>query len=145
MCNRKGISLVALIITIIVLIILVSAIMISGVKTPANAQLAVFYNNVTTIQDAINMKMLENMQKYANDSTKDMDRYKWEGILKEYNPAMAEPIFIIHDGSYNNNAVCPISQSMKQIINIEEKVLDKYAVDERGIVYHKGFENDNKI
>ncbi|MDD4066563.1 MAG: hypothetical protein PHH22_01135 [Clostridia bacterium] len=49
---KKGISLVALIITIIVLIILTAAVVITGVNAPKNEQLAVFLNNISTVQEA---------------------------------------------------------------------------------------------
>ena len=58
---KKGISLVALIITIIVLIILTAAVVITGANTPENAQLAVWKNDVSAVQDAVILCMLNNM------------------------------------------------------------------------------------
>ena len=54
--ERKGISLVALVITIIVLVVLTGAVVITGVNVPQQGQLAVFKSNVSSIQDAVTLK-----------------------------------------------------------------------------------------
>ena len=59
--NNKGISLVALIITIIVMVILTSAVVMVGINIPNNAQLVVFKTSVGNVQDAVTTKMLNNM------------------------------------------------------------------------------------
>ncbi len=75
---RKGISLVALVITIIVLIILAAAVMLTGADTPDTAKVAVFSNDAGNIQDAVTLYRLNYMA--AN-----------EGALPELtNPAKAD-------------------------------------------------------
>ena len=59
--NKKGISLVALVITIIVLIILTAAVVITGLKTPANAEQAVRNYSTTVVQDAVTIYVMNNM------------------------------------------------------------------------------------
>ncbi len=56
--NKKGISLVALVITIIVLIILTAAVIITGVNAPQNAQSAVTAYNLQVVQDAVTIYVM---------------------------------------------------------------------------------------
>jgi type II secretory pathway pseudopilin PulG len=59
--NKKGISLVALVITIIVLIILTAAVVITGINVPANAEEAVANYNLTVVQDAVTIYAMNEM------------------------------------------------------------------------------------
>ena len=69
MKNSKGISLIALIITIIVIIIL-AAIVIGGVfNTPNDAKFANFCQEYDRIQTAIQLRYYELYQKYAIDAS----------------------------------------------------------------------------
>ena len=69
MKNQKGISLIALIITIIVIIIL-AAIVIGGVfNTPNDAKFANFCQEYDRIQTAIQLKYYELYQNYAINAT----------------------------------------------------------------------------
>ncbi|MBQ9266707.1 MAG: hypothetical protein IJ217_00210 [Clostridia bacterium] len=68
MKNQKGISLIALIITIIVIIIL-AAIVIGGVfNTPSDAKFANFCQEYDRVQTAIQLKYYELYQKYATNT-----------------------------------------------------------------------------
>ncbi|MBQ9266706.1 MAG: hypothetical protein IJ217_00205 [Clostridia bacterium] len=68
MRNQKGISLIALIITIIVIIIL-AAIVIGGVfNTPSDAKFANFCQEYDRVQTAIQLKYYELYQKYATNT-----------------------------------------------------------------------------
>ena len=58
MLNKKGVSLIALIITIIVIIILAAIVLSSGGDTTNKAQLAVFVNNFSQYQDRVVMDSL---------------------------------------------------------------------------------------
>ena len=51
-------------ITVIVMIILTSAVVLTGMNTPDNAQLVVFKTSVGNVQDAVTIKMLNNMINY---------------------------------------------------------------------------------
>lgn len=59
--NKQGISLVALIITIIVLIILTAAVVITGINTPENTEYVVKMHNKATLQDAVTLYVMTEM------------------------------------------------------------------------------------
>jgi len=138
---KKGISLVALIITIIVLIILTAAVVITGINTPQNAQLAVFLNNITTVQEAINLKMLNNMAKYATTEG-DLEKYKWVGVIEGYTETNAENNDALPESTEQiaGQDVLSIDESLKNELSINEEELAKYFVTLTGRVYYEGFE-----
>lgn len=79
---KKGISLVALIITIIVLIILTAAVIWTSGDSPEQAKLSVFYNDVTVIQEAVTTKTLTNYVDAALETGgANASVSKWAGIL----------------------------------------------------------------
>ena len=67
--NKKGISLVALVITIIVLIILTAAVVVTGINTPQNTEYAIKMYNQSMVQDAVTLyimtAILNDMDDYA--------------------------------------------------------------------------------
>ncbi len=67
--NKKGISLVALVITIIVLIILTAAVIITGVNAPQNAQSAVANYNDQVVQDAVTIYVLNYIADHATSAS----------------------------------------------------------------------------
>ena len=71
--RKTGISLVALVITIIVLIILTAAVIIVGINTPENNEYAVKMHNKATLQDAVTLyvmtEMLNNIDNFVVTST----------------------------------------------------------------------------
>ena len=138
---KKGISLVALIITIIVLIILTAAVVITGVNTPQNAQLAVFLNNITTVQEAIDLKMLNNMAKYATTEG-DLEKYKWVGVIAGYTETNAENNDALPESVLQiaGQDVLSIDESLKNELSINAEELAKYFVTLTGQVYYEGFE-----
>ena len=139
--NNRGISLIALIVTIIVLIILAAAVVLTSVNTPKTAQLAVFYNNIATVQEAVRLQMNNNLTKYVANGTKNLIKYKWVGVVKEYTENNAE------DGinpSFNNTTiqginVAKIDSTIKKNISIADDEFEKYYVDNKGVVYYEGF------
>ncbi|MDD4066475.1 MAG: hypothetical protein PHH22_00660 [Clostridia bacterium] len=143
---KKGISLVALIITIIVLIILTAAVVITGVNTPQNAQLAVFLNNISTVQEAINIKMLNNMAKYATTEG-DLEKYKWVGVIQGYTEANAENNDALPESVLQiaGKDVLAIDNSLKNELSISETEVLKYYVTTLGKVYYQGFEYEGNI
>ncbi len=64
MKNQKGISLIALIITIIVIIILAAIVIGSAVTTPEQANWAKFCGNYAEIQSSVSTKSAEAYGKY---------------------------------------------------------------------------------
>ena len=66
--NKKGISLVALVITIIVLIILTGAVIMTGLNAPSNASSAVAAYNTTVVQDAVTIYIMNYIHLYYSMS-----------------------------------------------------------------------------
>src|SRR5574344_2094057 len=117
---KKGISLVALIITIIVLIILTAAVVITGANTPENAQLAVWKNDISAVQDAVTLCMLNNMAAAATDVAVDFNTIKWLGVTADGQaPATGHSKFLGTD-------------VLAMLSGVAE---EDYSVDENGIVY----------
>jgi len=117
---KKGISLVALIITIIVLIILTAAVVITGANTPENAQLAVWKNDVSAVQDAVTLCMLNNMAAAATNVGMDFNTVKWVGVTADNTaPAVDHSKFLGED----------------VLAMVSGVVSTNYSVDENGIVY----------
>ena len=73
--SKKGISLVALIITIIVMIILTAAVVVTGINTPRNTEYAIKMHNQAMVQDAVTLYIMTEML---------------NGITKVLYPAVAE-------------------------------------------------------
>ena len=71
--SKKGISLVALVITIIVLIVLTAAVVITGVNVPSNADYAVKMYNKTVVQDAVTLYIMTSMLEGVEDGVRDVD------------------------------------------------------------------------
>ena len=138
---KKGISLITLIITIIVLIILTSVAVLTGFEIMPEAQLAVFYNNISTVQDAVILKMNTNLTHYVSNSGAELDKYKWVGIVNQYTENSAEegimPSF--NDAVIQGINVAKIDFIVKNNMSISDEEFDKYYVDSNGIVYYDGF------
>jgi len=117
---KKGISLVALIITIIVLIILTAAVVITGANTPENAQLAVWKNDISAVQDAVTLCMLNNMAAAATNVAVDFNTIKWVGVTFD-NTAPATD----HSKFLGTDVLAMLS-------GVEST---DYSVDENGIVF----------
>jgi len=143
---KKGISLVALIITIIVLIILTAVVVITGANVPKNANLAVFLNNISTVQEAVNIKMLNNMAKYAITEG-DLEKYKWVGVIQGYTETNAENNDALPESVLQiaGKDVLAIDNSLKNELSISETEVSKYYVTTLGKVYYQGFEYEGNI
>ena len=136
--SRKGISLVALVITIIVLVVLTGAVVITGVNVPQQGQLAVFKTNVSSIQDAVTLKMLNNMVENASLNSENV---KWIGVASGYTEAsIANPPKF--GWKINGVKVVALDTSLKNEMQIKDEEFEKYYVDEKGTVYHTGFTYD---
>ncbi|MDD4067113.1 MAG: hypothetical protein PHH22_03985 [Clostridia bacterium] len=138
---KKGISLVALIITIIVLITLTSAVVLTGINTTQEAQLAVFYNNVSTMQEAVQLKINNNITEYALKGIDNLEIYKWVGVVENYTESNAKssinPTF--DNTTINEISVAKIDNSIKNNISISDEEFEKYYISNNGTVYYEGF------
>jgi hypothetical protein len=65
--KQKGISLIALIITIIVIIILAAIVIGTGLTTPENANRAKFTGNMSEVQHAVKVKLADNYNQYITN------------------------------------------------------------------------------
>lgn len=147
---RKGISLVALVITIIVLIILTAAVFLTGADVPANAELSVFLNDVGNVQDAVVLQIAENL---ANKYDPDIDDATRNGMTKfdviieeplkgilssvdeEKTDAQVGTIQIDDDGTAF--PVYAIEATPEDLgLSISQTDLAKYVIDEQGTVYY---------
>ena len=139
--DRKGISLVALVITIIVLIILTGAVVINAINVPNNASITVFYNNIGTLQDVVTMKMLNNLTENAENFN---ENAKWIGVIKDYgiDDIDEAPEFIT---KINGVDVAQVDESMKDIVAIDDEEFTKYYVSRDGAIYHMGYESGGRI
>ena len=139
--NRKGISLVALVITIIVLVVLTGAVVITGVNVPQQGQLAVFKNNVSNMQDAVTMKMLNNMVNYRQENNENV---KWIGVVSSYDveDIGTAPEF---DTKINDVDVAALDGSLKDEVSLKNEDFEKYYISERGEIYHKGYEYNGQV
>ena len=137
---RKGISLVALVITIIVLIILTAAVFLTGGNVPKNAELSVFLSDVGNVQDAVTLKIANNLaEKYSKADGEDKDNYsKFTGIVTENST-----VVVANDatakgeaGTINGVKVWKIDNTADLGLSIPAGELGKYAIDANGGVYY---------
>lgn len=132
---KRGISLVALIITIIVMVILTGAVIISAINVPNNASITVFRTNVATVQDAVTIKMLNNL---AENATNYNENARWIGIADGYtiDDIANPPTF---DIQINGVATVKLDASLKVNLSITDEEFGKYYVSQNGTVYHHGY------
>ena len=136
--SRKGISLVALVITIIVLVVLTGAVVITGINVPQQGQLAVFKSNVSNVQDAVTLKMLNNM---ADKTFSNNENVKWIGVASGYTEESIANLSTFGT-KINGVDVVALDSSLKEGMQIKDEEFAKYYVDAEGIVYHTGFTYD---
>lgn len=143
--KKKGISMVALVVTIIVLIILTLVIVITGVTVPKQAQLAIFYSNVDAVQELVNLKMHENLIEYAKE--KELQYYKWVSVANNYTQTKAQAMDDVGFTIMNNgpeDGIILIDRGILDRVNMQEEEKEKYFVSEKGVVYYSGFEHEGK-
>ncbi len=147
--KKNGITVISLIITIVILIVLTSAIAIAGSRVTDEAKLASFYNTVTTVQDAVQLQINNNLTEYSVIDAKNLDKYKWVGIIEGYTESLAQegnnPLF--NDAEIQGKSIKKLDLKVKKKLSISDEEFNKYYVDESGIVYYyndvKGYESKN--
>ena len=139
--NRRGISIVALIITTIVMVILTAAVLMVGVNVPNSASVAVFKASVGNVQDAVSIKMVNNMLKYQSMES---DNVKWIGVASGYTEAniAVAPNF---NERINGVPVVALDNSIKENLSISDEEFVKYYVSQDGTVYHEGMKINGEI
>ena len=131
---RKGISLVALVITIIVLIILTAAVVLTGGDAPEQAQKAIFFNDIATIQDAITIKMVANLAKMEDPTIEDnKPTSKLYGIIGN----TATTLTVVDGENTATKTVYNIVATVESLNLSDIENLNDYAIDTNGKVYFK--------
>lgn len=135
---KKGISLVALIITIIVLIILTAAVIWSSGDTPEQTKLAVFYNDVTVIQEAVTTKSLTNYVDLAVEPDgANAEAAKWNEILAGGDPITGTKLNTILGNGVELHQFASGAAAKLGLNSIGDEELAEYVVDSKsGTVYY---------
>lgn len=81
--NQKGITLIALIVTIVVIIILAAIVITTGLQTPTKAGYAKFTNEISAIEQAVKVKFAKVYGEKAVDGDKPSKETVYKEILKE--------------------------------------------------------------
>ena len=143
--GRKGISLVALVITIVVMVILAGTVIMTGMNAPDEAQLAVLDSNIQTVQEVVNLKMSSNTIKHAGERNRKL--YKWVGVIPGYteemaaagtNPTMNKKIL----GSIG---VSTLDRELNEKLKMSKEEFEKYVVDIEGNIYYNGYEYKGEV
>ena len=123
--NKKGISLVALVITIIVLIILTAAVVVTGINTPKNTEYAIKMHNQSAVQDAVTLyimtSMLDGMDNYDPSTAGSYTVKDVDDIVPE--------LYNISTKQWTTNAVERLGINLTQ-----EELQAVFTLDSKGVV-----------
>ena len=123
--NRKGISLVALVITIIVLIILTAAVVVTGINTPRNTEYAIKMHNQSAVQDAVTLyimtSMLDGMDNYDPSTAGSYTVKDVDDIVPE--------LYNISSKQWTSNAATKLGINLTQ-----EELQAVFTLDSKGVV-----------
>ena len=149
--NKKGVSLISLIIAAIVITLLAATAALNSEKTIDNAYESMFYNEISDIQDSVTRKRNENMvqgEVYTgfkkvkiNNAPSDFVSVD-EDITTGIYGYLIEPSFI---GVRDNEWGKEYSKFTGPNAEVTFKIDDVYAFDGKGEVYYLfGFTNDEE-
>ena len=136
MKNKKGISIISLIITIIVIIILASVVIFNGLDTPESARYAKFTSDLSNLQETVDQRYGDKYSEYAIEGKNihSSDIYRWiaagdhpttsgmvmvpAGYGSEYNSTLSDV-----DSSGNSLVwyVKVLSDSEKEVVEIDRE------------------------
>ena len=123
--NRKGISLVALVITIIVLIILTAAVVVTGINTPRNTEYAIKMHNQSAVQDAVTLyimtSMLDGMDNYDPSTAGAYTVKDVDDIVPE--------LYNISSKQWTSNAATKLGINLTQ-----DELQAVFTLDSKGVV-----------
>lgn len=122
--NKKGITLVALIITMVVMAVFISSIVFVGVGAIEEAQFAEFNSRVSKVEEAVNLKISANLLKYAEN---DLDYYQWVGVIEGYTESDAQ-----------NSTALQVAKDINgvSVYTVETDILDKIKITENQNNYY---------
>lgn len=149
--NKKGVSLIALIITVIIIVLLAATAALNSEKTIDNAYESMFYNEISDIQDSVTRKRNENMMQSdvnigfkiikINNTPSDFVSAK-EDISTGIYGYLVEPSFV---GVRDNEWGKEYSKFTGPNAEVTFKIDDVYVFDGVGNVYYvAGFTNDEE-
>ena len=137
--NKKGVSLMSLIISAIVIILLATTAALNSEKTIDNAYESMFYNEISDIQDYVTRKRNENM--VQGEAYTGFKKVKINNAPSDF-VSVIEPSFI---GVRDNEWGKEYSKFTGPNAEVTFKIDDVYAFDGKGEVYYLfGFTNDEE-
>jgi type II secretory pathway pseudopilin PulG len=149
--NRiKGISLIALIITIIVIIILATIIVSSALNTPERASLARFIGDMSEIQQAVSIKTTENLKINPDGSLAVKNTGFTKIMIKKTASGEFEDGWVVNLNNINvSNSTLGNSYGTIQVddqITFGPAAPDVYVYDSKGqVFYAKGYVNSGNV
>jgi type II secretory pathway pseudopilin PulG len=149
--KNKGISLIALIITIIVIIILAAIVIGVAMSTPESANKAKFLGDISEIQHDVAIKRAENLTPAINNEEIDMDAGFTKVLIRKTPGGNQEDGWVVNLDNINvknstlGNGYNSVSEGSEIVFG--EDAPDVYVYDSNGEVYYaKGIrENGSKV
>ena len=134
--NKKGISIISLIITIIVIIILASVVIFNGLDTPESARYAKFTSDLSNLQETVDQRYGDKYSEYAIEGKNihSSDIYRW--IAAGDHPTTSGMVMVPAGNANDFNASLPdvdssgnslvwyvkvLSDSEKEIVEIDRE------------------------
>lgn len=138
MRNSKGVSLIALIITIIVIIILAAIVLSAGGDTTNKAQLAVFTNNFSQYYDRVTMDALNAKQTLGIRSENVNDAQLYYMVANGLRTASGDV--------ETTNRTMPVGyilpDTLKEIYKVDDKEVVAYIIDDKNITGYNAVGNN---
>jgi Tfp pilus assembly protein PilE len=156
MKSKKGISLIALIITIIVIIILAAIVIGVALNTPEGANRAKFASDMSEVQQAVKVKLAENYNQYiTNPDTVDLNagftRISVSGAPESFNSFALEGTetgtigYLVKLDTIKMENLT-IGQEYKTATDVTFGLTDAFVYDSEGeAFYAKGYKYNDKI
>ena len=136
MKNKKGISIISLIITIIVIIILASVVIFNGLDTPESARYAKFTSDLSNLQETVDQRYGDKYSEYAIEGKNihSSDIYRW--IAAGDHPTTSGMVMVPAGNANDFNASLPdvdssgnslvwyvkvLSDSEKEVVEIDRE------------------------
>ncbi len=134
--NKKGISIISLIITIIVIIILASVVIFNGLDTPESARYAKFTSDLSNLQETVDQRYGDKYSEYAIEGKNihSSDIYRW--IAAGDHPTTSGMVMVPAGNANDFNASLPdvdssgnslvwyvkvLSDSEKEVVEIDRE------------------------
>jgi len=122
--EKKGITLVTLVITMVVMAIFVSSIVFVGVGAIEEAQFAEFNSRIAKVEEAVNLSVSANLLKYEEN---DLAFYQWVGVIEGYTESDAQ-----------NDITLQVAKEINgvSVYRVETDILNKLKITENQNNYY---------